>query len=147
MGYVYRLIPKPPKKDFFKWVDQQICLRFTAKFNTNKPEDVNRSFIITYYLNDDSLQIYEPPVRNSGMFHSHVGINDGKFLERNQYKNAMRENQIFSPEDLIVGGDVRINGYSFHITDCDLFTKKWYSENTIRVPANGAQKQQCQKAN
>jgi hypothetical protein len=66
LGYVYRLIPKPPKKDFFKWVDQQICLRFTAKFNTTKPEDVNRSFIITYYLNDDSLQIYEPPVRNSG---------------------------------------------------------------------------------
>jgi len=21
LGYVYRLIPKPPKKDFFKWVD------------------------------------------------------------------------------------------------------------------------------
>lgn len=37
LGYVYRLIPKPPKKDFFKWVDQQVCLRFTAKFNTNKP--------------------------------------------------------------------------------------------------------------
>lgn len=37
LGYVYRLIPKPPKKDFFKWVDQQVCLRFTARFNTNKP--------------------------------------------------------------------------------------------------------------
>jgi arginine utilization protein RocB len=21
LGYVYRLVPKPPKKDFFKWVD------------------------------------------------------------------------------------------------------------------------------
>lgn len=21
LGYIYRLIPKPPKKDFFKWVD------------------------------------------------------------------------------------------------------------------------------
>jgi hypothetical protein len=24
LGYVYRLIPKPPKKDYFKWVDNQI---------------------------------------------------------------------------------------------------------------------------
>lgn len=42
LGYVYRLIPKPPKKDFFKWVDNQVNLRFVARFNTNKPEDVDR---------------------------------------------------------------------------------------------------------
>ncbi len=107
---------------------------------------MNRSFIITYYLNDDSLQIYEPPVSNSGIHRSYVGINEGKFLERNQYKNSERENVIFSPEDLIVGGDIRVNGYSFHITDCDLFTKKWYAENTIRVPVEEAPKQQTQKA-
>lgn len=53
-------MPKPPKKDFFKWVDQQICLRFNAVFTQSrcKPEDTNRKFILTYYLNDDSLQIY-----------------------------------------------------------------------------------------
>ena len=79
LGYVYKLVPKPPKKDFFKWVDQQISLRFTAVFCSPKPEDVNRSFIITYYLNDDSLQIYEPPARNSG-------FSTGKFLERGAYK-------------------------------------------------------------
>jgi hypothetical protein len=56
-----------------------------------------------------------------------AGINEGKFLERNKYKNADRNNQIFSPEDLIVGCDIKINGYSFHITDCDMFTKKWYA--------------------
>lgn len=42
LGYVYRLIPKPPKKDFFKWVDNQVNLRFVARFNTTKPEDVDR---------------------------------------------------------------------------------------------------------
>jgi hypothetical protein len=68
-----------------------------------------------------------------------AGINEGKFLERNQYKNADRNNQIFSPEDLIVGCDIKINGYSFHITDCDMFTKKWYAENTVRVPIEEAQ--------
>lgn len=66
LGYIYRLVPKPPMKDFFKWVDQQIGLRFTAKLSAPKPEDANRKFIITFYLNDDSIQIYEPPNKNSG---------------------------------------------------------------------------------
>lgn len=55
LGYVYRLIPKAPNKDFFKWVDNQVFLRFVAKFNTEKPEDIERRFIITYFLNDDGL--------------------------------------------------------------------------------------------
>lgn len=122
LGYIYRLVPKPPKKDFFKWVDQQICLRFTAVFSNPKPEDANRKFIITFYLNDDSIQIYEPPCRNSG-------FSEGKFLERNQYKT--QEDKKFQPEDLVLGYDVKINGYWFHLTDCDDFTKKWYAENTI----------------
>lgn len=113
-------------------MDQQVCLRFTARFNTTKPEDIDRSFIITFYLNDDSLQIYEPPVRNSG-------ISEGKFLERKQYKNVKNNNQKFGPCDLIVGTDVIINGYSFHITDCDLFTKKWFAENTVREPVGHQQ--------
>lgn len=80
LGYIYKLVPKPPKKDFFKWVDQQVSLRFNAVFSNPKPEDAIRKFIITYYLNDDSLQIYEPPAKNSG-------FSTGKFLERGQYKN------------------------------------------------------------
>lgn len=115
-------MPKPPKKDFFKWIDQQICLRFTAKLSDPRPEDVPRKFIITYYLNDDGIQIYEPPCRNSG-------FSEGKFLERNKYKNEQGE--VIQPHHLIVGRDIKINGYWFHLTDCDDFTKTWYSENTL----------------
>lgn len=71
-------------------------MRFYAKFNTDKPEDVDRAFIITYYLNDDTLMVYEPTVRNSG-------IPDGKFLEKRKYKNARNRNDFFSPSELIVG--------------------------------------------
>jgi hypothetical protein len=83
-----------------------------------KPEDSNRKFIITFYLNDDSLQIYEPPSKNSG-------FSTGKFLERGQYKNENGDK--YQPEHLIVGQNLKINGYCFHFTDCDDFTKKWYS--------------------
>lgn len=123
LGFVFRLIPIPPKKDFFKWVDNQGCLRFTAQFNTAKPEDAERRFIINYYLSDDSIQIYEPPTRNSG-------FSEGKFLERGKYKHPSREGEKLGPADLVVGQDVRINGHLFHVTDCDEFTKKWYAANT-----------------
>ncbi|CAD8213025.1 unnamed protein product [Paramecium octaurelia] len=122
LGYIYRLQPKPPKKDFFKWVDNQVNLRFLAMFNTTKPEDKDRVFVITYFLNDDSLLVYEPTVRNSG-------IPDGKFLEKRKYKNAYNNNEFFSPNDLIVGNEVMINGWKFQLLDCDEFTKKWYAEN------------------
>jgi hypothetical protein len=122
LGYIFKLVPKPPKKDFFKWVDQQVSLRFNAVFNSPKPEDEIRKFIITYYLNDDSLQIYEPPAKNSG-------FSTGKFLERGQYKNS--EGIVYKPEHLVIGQGVKINGHEFIITDCDDFTKKWYAENTI----------------
>jgi hypothetical protein len=118
LGYIFRLVPKPPKKDFFKWVDQQISLRFNAIIADPKPEDVNRKFIITYFLNDDSLQIYEPPTKNSGFW-------NGKFLERGSYKT--NDGQVIRPEHLIIGQNAKINGYLFHLTDCDDFTKKWYA--------------------
>ena len=35
LGYVYKLEPKKPKRDFFKYVDNDgKILRFTARFNT-----------------------------------------------------------------------------------------------------------------
>jgi len=66
LGYVYRLVPKPPKKDYFKWMDNQQYVRFKARFNTNKPEDIGREFIITFFLHDDTVLVYEPVQRNSG---------------------------------------------------------------------------------
>ena len=60
LGYVYRLMPIAPKKDYFKWMDNQICLRYYAKLNTKAPEDLDRRFIITFFCYDDNLLVYEP---------------------------------------------------------------------------------------
>jgi hypothetical protein len=61
LGYIYHLIPKKPKLDFFKYVDNdKKVLRYTARFNTKVPEDVDRKFIISFYLADDTISIFEP---------------------------------------------------------------------------------------
>ena len=41
-------------------------LRFLARMDTTKPIDMDRRFIISYFLADDTLLVFEPPVRNSG---------------------------------------------------------------------------------
>jgi hypothetical protein len=125
LGYVYRLIPEKPKKDFFKAVDNEgKILRFTAKFNTRVPEDVDRRFIIQFFLSDDSISIYEPAQKNSG-------IVEGKFLERRKYKNVDKNFDFITPTDLAIGSDVKINGYSFHVLSTDEFTKKYLDTHLV----------------
>jgi len=121
LGYVKKLLPDKPKKDFFKYVDNdKKVLRFTARFNTQVPEDVDRRFIISYYLADDTLGIFEPAQKNSG-------IQEGKFLERRKYKNKHNGDKFIIPSDIVVGGDIVINSYSFHVLSTDDYTDKYLS--------------------
>lgn len=118
----YRLVPQKPKGDFFKAMDNAgKVLRFTARFNTRVPEDVDRRFIISFYLSDDSLGIYEPAQKNSGII-------EGKFLHKNRYKNVDKNNAFITPSDLAIGGNVKINGHSFHILSADDYTTSYLQQ-------------------
>lgn len=67
IGNCLRLIPKQPKKDFYKFADKDtVILRFLAKLNSKIPEDLDRKFLISYFLSDDTVKIYEMPKKNSG---------------------------------------------------------------------------------
>jgi hypothetical protein len=119
LGYVKKLLPDKPKKDFFKYVDNdQKVLRFTARFNTQVYEDMDRRFIISFFLADDTLGIFEPAQKNSG-------IMEGKFLERRKYKNKHNGDKFITPSDIVIGGDCVINSYSFHILSADEFTENY----------------------
>ena len=59
--------PKQPHKDFKKFIGLDKCLlRFGAKLLSPIKENNERVFIITYYLSDDTVSIYELGMRNSG---------------------------------------------------------------------------------
>ena len=123
LGYIYDLIPKKPKGDFFKSVDNdKKILRYTARFNTRVPEDIERRFIISFYLSDDSISIYEPAVKNSGII-------EGPFLRRNKYKNVDKNNDFITPTDLPIGGNIKINGYSYNLISCDDYTVKYLQQH------------------
>ncbi|VEL29042.1 unnamed protein product [Protopolystoma xenopodis] len=68
----HSLIPVPPQRDFVKFMAkdrfgyESHVLRFAAKMITDKALDQSRRFIISFYLADDTILVYEPPVKNSG---------------------------------------------------------------------------------
>ena len=124
LGYVYDLVLKKPKIDFFKFVDNdKKVLRFTARLNTQVPEDVDRRFIISFYLANDTVSIFEPAQKNSGII-------EGPFLARKKYKNVDKNMAFITPTDLPVGGDIKINGFNYHILGCDEYTTKYLSTHT-----------------
>jgi hypothetical protein len=58
--------------------DKKVC-RFQAKLVNVQGPDKTREFVVNYFLANDTLSIFEPQVRNSGV----VG---GLFLARGRYK-------------------------------------------------------------
>ena len=46
---------------------EQEILRFSARFDTTKPIDLDRRFILSYFAVDDTLSVFEIPQRNSGI--------------------------------------------------------------------------------
>ena len=116
------LMPGPPHKDGAKAkLYQGMILRYCAKLTSPKPEDITRSFIIQVHLEDDTIQIREPPVRNSG----HKG---GIFLARNDLE--MHDgNEPIKAHEIYLGAQVKILSHSFIVTDADEFTLRFMEEH------------------
>ena len=54
---------------------------------------------------------------------------EGKFMERNRYKNPENDNKYFQITDFGLNKNMKINSHAFFIFDADDYTKKWLLEN------------------
>uniref|UniRef100_A0A7S1UHB1 DM10 domain-containing protein n=1 Tax=Phaeomonas parva TaxID=124430 RepID=A0A7S1UHB1_9STRA len=72
-------------------------LRYLAKLENVTGVDCQREFVINYFLADDVISVYEPPIRNSGI----VG---GLFLMRGKYKKHILAKDMIGNIELPVGG-------------------------------------------
>uniref|UniRef100_A0A8C2L9R5 EF-hand domain-containing family member C2 n=1 Tax=Cyprinus carpio TaxID=7962 RepID=A0A8C2L9R5_CYPCA len=133
------LLPKPPQKDFKKLMEKDRqglvsnVLRFVAKMLTDSPVDKERVFIIYFYLSDDTIAVFEPPQRNSGV----IG---GKFLKRGQVKKPGQElfksemSEYFKAQDLYVGARLDLNNQPFQLLDADEFTFSYMEQHADEFP-------------
>lgn len=126
LGAINSLIPKAPHRDIDKL--QKLAgkmLRYRGKLISDKVDDKDRSFVITYYLADDTIGVFEPPKRNSGI----VG---GKFLKRQRMKNSRRE--YFLPGDFFVGATLVLGGYTFKVESTDNYTLNYMESHRDSFP-------------
>ena len=67
MGSVVSLMPKPPKVDMKRMFKQDMhVLRFSARLVSTEPDDESRTFIISFFCGNDTIQVYEVCDKNSG---------------------------------------------------------------------------------
>ncbi|NXU11158.1 EFHC1 protein, partial [Pardalotus punctatus] len=126
------LIPKPPRKDIIKMLENNLkILRYQVALDSPVPVDKNRCFILSYFLSDDTISIYEPPVRNSG-------IPGGKYLKRTRVTKpgSTPENPIYyEPSDFTIGSTIEVFGHRFIITDTDEYVLNYLENNSESFPA------------
>lgn len=126
------LVPEPPKKDYIKLLENQNkSLRYEAIMETNRPEDQIRKFILSYRLSDDTIGIFEPPIRNSGI----IG---GKFLEYSRIAkpgSASDKPEFYGPQDFYIGAVISVFKHKFRIVGADLYVLKFAEQNATQFPA------------
>jgi len=133
------LVPKPPKRDFIKFLEkdrvglESHILRFVAYMITDSPIDSTRKFIVSYYLSDDTVSFFEPPLRNSGV----IG---GQFLERRRlkkphdYDNMEGTAEYYELGDLYVGARCTFNKFDFILTDADEYALRYMETHCDEFP-------------
>ncbi|XP_074720779.1 EF-hand domain-containing protein 1 [Strix uralensis] len=128
----FSLFPKPPRKDIIKMLENDHkVLRYQVALESPNPEDRKRRFILSYFLSNDTISIYEPPVRNSGI----IG---GKYLGKTRVAKpgSTTENPTYyEPSDLTIGSTIEVFGHRFVITDADEYVLNYMESNAESFPA------------
>jgi hypothetical protein len=121
------LIPKPPKTQFdIHGVNLPAkILRFSARMDTTRYDDVDRRFVILIYLADNTIQVREPPARNSGV----VG---GMWLSRQAVQKE--DGTLFQPMDFYAGATMIFNHSKFIVLDVDEHTLIHMDRNAGEFP-------------
>ena len=104
-----------PKKNYNKWMvhDGQV-FRWRARLVNKVPQDVVRRFSIAFFPSDDTMSVFEPPLRNTGVM-------GGKMLRRGEYKT--NQGKEFDPATFVPGSTIVLAGNTFEILDADPFTR------------------------
>lgn len=113
------LLPGPPHQ---KKLGEDKKLSFFASLLSGGSDDLDRRFVITYFVQDGTLRIQEPPIRNSG-------FNGGIFLSRRSIKTEMGE--ALTHKHLYVGCKLQILKHRFLLLDANESTLRWMEDQFL----------------
>ncbi|XP_031437343.1 EF-hand domain-containing protein 1 isoform X2 [Clupea harengus] len=124
-------IPEPPKKDLMKLLENDHkVLRYAATLDSQSPQDTGRRFILSYYLSNDMVSIFELATRNSGII-------SGKYLEKTRISkpsSTVHNPQYYGPADFAIGSVIEVFKHRFLLTDADHYVLKYLESQADRIP-------------
>ncbi|RNF17292.1 uncharacterized protein Tco025E_04880 [Trypanosoma conorhini] len=85
-------------------------VKFLMRLDNAKYDDEIRRFVLAVYPADNTISIFEPVQRNSGI----VG---GRFLQRQRCKRP--DGEYYTAQDFFVGAHLNINGFPFVVLASD----------------------------
>uniref|UniRef100_A0A3B5BED7 EF-hand domain containing 1 n=1 Tax=Stegastes partitus TaxID=144197 RepID=A0A3B5BED7_9TELE len=126
------LTPKPPRMDYLKMLENDgKVLHYSAELDSQNPKDEGRRFILSYFLSDDMISIFEKTTRNSG-------IMGGKFLKKTRIPkpgSTVEHPEFYSPADFAIGATVEVFSHRFVLTDADRFVLTYLESISSRIPS------------
>lgn len=126
--------PKPPQADFKKFVSlDKLVLRFGAKLISTVRENCERMFIISIFLCDDTIQIYEIAERNSG-FLGGIFLKRQRILLPNQEKFSSERPNYYKPHNFYIGATISLKDHAFVLTSADEYTLIYMESHPFEFP-------------
>lgn len=126
--------PKAPLASYTKLLRYGSSrLRFGAKMVSDTPANAARSFLIIYYLSDDTISVYETDGRNSG-FKTGEFYKRRKFLQPNQDVFISDRPKLYESNDLYIGATVCLKDFYFNLTGADEFTLQHMETHPFEYP-------------
>lgn len=126
-GRVRNAPVEPFRPQFVRY--DRIVLTFRGFFKQAVPESRAEHYRIRhvnvmYFMEDDTLTVYEPPVRD-------CGFPQGRLVRRGR---ALRTNtEYYTWKHLNIGCDLELNGTVYHLCDCDAFTREFLTAQGIEL--------------
>ncbi|KAL1497141.1 hypothetical protein ABEB36_008147 [Hypothenemus hampei] len=131
--------PKAPNKNLKKFLlydrvglDSHI-LRFKAKMVSKIPENCTRNFIISYYLTDDTIAVFEIGSRNSG-FGTSTFASRAEVQLPGQKIYVSKHPLCYTSEHMYIGATLIINGFTFVLTNADEYALRYMELNCGQFP-------------
>jgi len=119
---VYFLRPVARIKDMNRmFKSDKHVLRFSSKLISSVGADEERKFLISIYVRDDTIMVYELADKNSGRIPC-------KFMERKKHKNPFTK-KYYIEKDFTVGSTIYLNSFIFKLLEADQYTKNYMKDN------------------